>query len=210
MSKEKAASWVYAESSVHESELVARSRAAAQELGISTLSPASCALLASLAALPHVRTIAEVGTGAGTTAITMLEASPKASVTTIDVDAEAQSRARAAFESMGIGSSRYRLINGRSADLLPRLAGSAYDLVLIDGDLLEAAGDVEEALRILRPGGMLVLAHALYEDRVANPVCRDEVTVAMRNLGTELLASEQSHASLLPLGDGIIFATKAS
>lgn len=81
-------------------------------------------------------------------------------LTSIDTDAEAQSYARENFTMAGVRSGRFRLINGRSADMLPRLASASYDLVLVDADPAEAAGDVYEALRMLRPGGTLVVAHA--------------------------------------------------
>lgn len=208
MGQNKAASWAYAEEQSNEPELIAQARAEAEELGIVSLSPATGRFLALLASLPHIHSIAEVGTGTGVSALYMLGASPQATITTIDIEAEAQNYARRHFSQLGLRTSRYRLINGRSADLLPRLADAAYDLVLIDGDPLEAAGDTQEAVRMLRPGGILLVAHALNGDRVANPARRDEATVSLRNLGLEILESEALHSSLIPLGDGLLVAVK--
>ena len=206
---EKAASWLYAEEAVLESDTAAKqAREQAAELGIEALSVASCAFLRAIASLPSVKTIAEVGTGTGVSGLGLLAGATGSTLTSIDIEPVAQAAAREAFAAAGLRAGRYRLINGRSADILPRLAAESYDLVLIDGDPLEAAGDVEEALRMLRPGGILLLAHALYKDLVADPVRRDAITAALRDLGHELLADERVRASLLPLSDGIIMAVK--
>jgi len=132
---------------------------------------------------------------------------PGLSLTSIDVESEAQHCAREFFAAAGVRSGRIRLINGRSVDLLPRLAANSYDFVLLDGDPLETPGDAQEALRILRPGGLLVLARALMAGRVADPARREEDVVAIRNLGRELLASPDVEASMVPLGEGLVVAT---
>lgn len=204
----KAASWLYAEEAVLDSDAARIAREQAAELGVTPLSAAACAFLTALAALPHVHAIAEVGTGTGVSGLALLAGSADSSLTTIDIEQVGQNAARDAFAAAGIRSARYRIINGRSADLLPRLAANAYDLVLLDGDPLETAGDAEEALRMLRPGGMLIIAHALYHDLVADPVRRDALTTAMRDLGHELLNDERVRASLIPLSDGILLAVK--
>ncbi|MGV9182360.1 O-methyltransferase [Arcanobacterium canis] len=202
----KTASWAYAEENAYQSEIVKRARGVSEELGIEPISPATGALLRTLAS--HTKTIAEIGTGAGVSGLFLLEASSHSKLTTIDTDTEAQSRAREFFAAARFASPRYRVINGRSADLLPRLADRSYDMVVVDGEPLEAEGDVNEAIRMLRPGGFLVVARALYADRVADPARRDERTVALRNLGADLLESEELITSLVPVGDGLIIAVK--
>lgn len=204
---DKAQSWTYAEHIVEESDLVLHARQQASDLGLTALSAATGHFLTALAAM-GVKTIAEIGTGTGVSALYLLAASTDSVLTSIDTDAEAQAYARENFSAARIRPGRYRLINGRSADMLPRLASRSYDLVLVDGDPLEAAGDVSEALRMLRPGGTLVLAHALHDDRVADPARRDEATVALRNLGRELIEAEDLVSSLNPLGDGVLVSVK--
>ncbi|MFY9262072.1 MAG: methyltransferase [Actinomycetaceae bacterium] len=208
MSVEKAQSWLYAEEYCLEPARMAQAREQASELGIEPVSVATGNFLATLAAMPCVKNIAEIGTGTGVSGLYLLSSADDTVLTTIDLESEAQTHARDHFAATGIRSGRYRVIHGRSADILPRLAASSYDLVFVDGDPLEAAGDVVEAIRILRSGGVLVLAHALYNDRVADPARRDDITVALRNLGKDLAGHEELRASLIPLGDGLIVAVK--
>lgn len=208
MAVDKAQSWTYAEQIVTENQLAHEARTQAAELGIDSLSPATGHFLTALASMDGVKHIAEVGTGTGVSGLYLLAASKDSVLTSIDIDSEAQNHARNNFAAARVRSGRYRLINGRSADMLPRLSNSSYDLVLIDADPAEAAGDVSEALRMLRRGGTLVLAHALNGDRVADPARRDESTVALRNLGRELIEAEDLASSLIPLGDGVLVSVK--
>ena len=61
--------------------------------------------------------------------------------------------------------------------MLPRLTDGHYDLVFCDGDKREYADYLTEALRLLRPGGVVAFDNALWHDRVADPAQRDEETV---------------------------------
>ncbi|MDO5724032.1 MAG: O-methyltransferase [Flaviflexus sp.] len=208
MSSDKTLSWAYAEEISEEDDpLLARARQAAEELGIRTVSPATGSLLRLLVATSGARTCVEVGTGSGLSGLYLLGASESCALTTIDVEAEAQRTAREIFGLAGIRPSRTRLIRGRSADILPRLAGNSYDLVLLDGDPGEVEGDAEEAMRILRPGGLLLVARAILGGRVADPARREPDTVSMRELIRELVDSP-ALTSLVPIGAGLLLVRK--
>lgn len=202
--------WSYVEEAHCEDPISQEMRHRAREYGIRPLSVASCSLLTLLVSISRAQTIVEVGTGTGVSGLALLRGNPGLSLTTIDIETEAQALAREAFGKAGFRAGLTRLINGRSADILPRLASSAYDVALIDSDPLEAQGDVEEAARVLRPGGLLVLAGALQGTAVADPTCRDERVAAMRQLVKNLMEDTRFSASLLPVGDGLLLARLAS
>lgn len=204
MSVDFTQSWAYSEDVCQEDAITIATRQMAREFGIVSISPATGFFLQAIASGSHIRSVVEIGTGTGVSGLYLLGASSSLSLTTIDVESEAQHVAREAFGRAGVRPGRTRLINGRSADILPRLASGSYDMVLIDGDPMEAAGDAQEALRILKPGGMLVLARALCGGRVADPARREEDVVAIRTLGKELIDAPELHTSLVPIGDGII------
>lgn len=205
----KAQSWAYAEEFALESEPALQARAHANEHGVRAVSPATGAVLRSLAAAVAQHAVVEIGTGAGVSGSWILQGmATEAVLTTIDVEVELQRLAREAFAAAGVASTRTRTIAGRALDVLPRLADHAYDLVLVDGDPAEAAEGAEHAVRLLRPGGVLVIPDALWFDRVADPARRDEATVAMRELGRGLREDERLHTALVPTGDGVLVATK--
>lgn len=207
MSGDKTLSWAFAEEQTVEDELLAGARATADDLGLVATSAATGALLRLLVSASRAQTAVEIGTGAGISGLYLLKGNDQLTLTTIDVESEAQSTARELYARAGIRASRTRLIKGRSADILPRLADRSYDLVLVDGAPEEAPGDVQEALRILRPGGLLVVSRALLDGRVADPARREPDTVAMRGLVREIL-EKGNNPALVPIGAGLIATQK--
>src|SRR5699024_8785815 len=127
-------------------------------------------------------------------------------LTTIDIEVEHQRAAKEAFAAAGVRSTRTRCISGRGLDVLPKLADSAYDMVFLDAAPDEAGDYADQAIRMLRPGGILAVAEALWHDRVADPARRDETTVAMREVGRTLREREDVAANLLPVGGGLLVA----
>ena len=129
-------------------------------------------------------------------------------LTTIDSEPDHQLAAKDAFAAAGVPHQRTRVISGRAQDVLARMTDGAYDLAFIDGDKGEYAEYVTAAVRLLRPGGVLVLDNMLWHDRVADPAVRDEVTRGLRDLGKQLRESPDLVCTLQPVGDGLLVAVK--
>ena len=129
-------------------------------------------------------------------------------LTSIDVEAENQRAAKTAFQEAGIPPTRIRLINGRGLDVLPRLTDGAYDLVHIDAVKEEYPQYLTEALRLLRPGGVVAIDNALWHDKVSDPTQRDADTVAIREVGRLVREDENLLPVMVPLSDGVLAAVK--
>ena len=167
------------------------------------------AALRVLAAAISARSVVEVGTGAGVSGLYLLEGMAEDGVlTTIDIEAEHQRAAKDAFAEAGIRPQRARLITGRALDVLPRLTDGAYDLVLVDADKTDVDAYLEQALRLLRSGGVLAVDNALWKGKVADPAQRDESTTAIREMGKHVKANDALVPALLPVGDGLLVAVK--
>jgi predicted O-methyltransferase YrrM len=133
---------------------------------------------------------------------------PDGVLTTVDTEAEHQRLAKQTFTDAGIASQRARLINGAALDVLPRLTDGHYDLVFCDGDKKEYGDYLVEALRLLKPGGIVAFDNALWHNRVADPAQRDPDTVAIRELGRTVREHDSLLPLLLPMGDGLLAAKK--
>jgi predicted O-methyltransferase YrrM len=206
----KPASWTYAEQFVAEDEVLASARDRAAEVGVSPVGNGVGSALRFLAAVLGARAVVEVGTGTGVSGLWLLRGMlPDGVLTTVDTEAEHQRLAKQAFTEAGIASQRARLINGAALEVLPRLTDGHYDLVFCDGDKVEYADYLAEALRLLRPGGVVAFDNALWHDRVADPAQRDPETVAVRELGRAVADREDLVPVLLPVGDGLLAARKA-
>lgn len=209
ISTDKTQSWVYSEEYLPEDDVLLRARERASQLGCVPVQPGSGAVLSVLAASAQARAVVEIGTGTGVGSLYLLRGMPADGVlTTIDVEVEHQRAAKEAFAEAGLRPTRTRVISGRALDVLPRLTDGAYDLVFIDADKESSAAYVEQALRLLRPGGVLALDNALWHDRVPDPARRDEVTTLIREVGRALRADDRVLPALLPTGDGLLLGVR--
>ena len=209
MSAQKPASWAYSEEFVQETEVIEKARVRSEELGCVPVMPSVGAVLRLLAAAVSAKSVVEVGTGAGVSGLWLMSGMPHDGIlTTIDIQADHQRAAKQAYAAAGIASQRTRVITGRALDVLPRLTDAAYDMVVIDADKAEYPQYVEEALRLLRSGGVLALDNMLWHDKVADPATRDETTATLRDLGKALREDESLIPALLPVGDGVFAAVK--
>jgi predicted O-methyltransferase YrrM len=199
----------YAESFPVESEAMTSARERGSELGCTPIGPAGGATLRVLAVATQARSVIEVGTGAGVSGLYLLEGmSGDGQLVSIDVESEHQRAAREAFGEAGIAPNRYRLINGSAADVLPRMRENAYDLVFVDADKSTYFVYFEQAIRMLRPGGVVAFDNALWHDRVADPSQRDHDTVTLRDLAKTVRDDERLVSVLLAAGDGLLVAAK--
>ena len=205
----KPASWTYAESFVAEDEILAAARSRAEEVGVAPVGPGVGAALRFLASVLDARAVVEIGTGTGVSGLWLLRGMRSDGVlTTVDIEAEHQRLAKETFTEAGIPANRARTIAGAGLDVLPRLTDGHYDLVFCDGDKREYSSYLDEALRLLRPGGIVAFDNALWHDRVADPAQRDEETVTIRDLGRTIAENEALVPVLLPVGDGLLVAKK--
>ncbi len=205
----KPASWSYAEAYVAEDDVLAAARSRAEEVGVAPIGPGGGAALRFLASVLDARAVVEIGTGTGVSGLWLLRGMRADGVlTTVDIEAEHQRLARQSFTEAGIPSQRARTISGAALDVLPRLTDGHYDLVFCDGDKTEYSAYLREALRLLRPGGVVAFDNALWHDRVADPAQRDEETVAIRELGRQVAEHDDLVSVLLPVGDGLLVAKK--
>lgn len=199
----------HAEGSISEDALLAAARERAVEIGAGPVTPAVGALLSLLAKLSGGKAVAEVGTGAGVSGLWLLSGmSDDGVLTTIDVEPEYVRLAKQAFSEAGIGPSRTRLISGRAQEVLTRLADESYDLVFIDADPIDQPDYVVEGVRLLRPGGVIVVHRAALGGRAGDPAARDAEVTAVREAARLIAEDERLTPALVPLGDGLLAAVR--
>lgn len=190
---------------------VAGARARARELGLETTGPLAAAALRLLAAVVGARAAVELGTGTGSSALWLLGGmQPDGVLTTVDNEAEHHRLARAAFSDAGIAAARTRLITGQALEVVPRLAEGGYDLVHVDLPLPTALDLLPQALRVLRPGGVLAVSGVLAGGRVGAASARDPEAIAARALLGTVRADATLVPVLLPLGEGLLALTRTS
>ncbi|WP_162297469.1 O-methyltransferase [Mycobacteroides abscessus] len=199
----------HAEGAISEDDIVAAARERAVDLGAGPVTPAVGALLSVFARLSGGKAVVEVGTGAGVSGLWLLSGMREDGVlTTIDVEPEHQRSAKQAFSEASIAPSRTRLIGGRAQEVLPRLADESYDLLVIDAAPADQPDFLAGGIRLLRPGGAVVIHGASAGGRAGDPSANDPDVVGVREAARIIADNGRFTAVLIPLGDGLLAATR--
>ena len=176
------------------------------------IAPDQGQLMALLARLAGARRCLEIGTFTGYSALAVaLALPPEGRIIACDVNPATTAVARRYWAAAGVAD-KIELRLGPALATLDALLGDgqegAFDFVFIDADKENYDGYYERALRLLRPGGLIVIDNVLWGGWVADLRRRDPDTAALRALNQKLHADERIDLSLLPLADGITLARK--
>ena len=183
--------------------LVLARRNAAEVGGAAPVSPLTGGVLRFTAAAIGARSVVEIGTGCGASGIWLLRGMrPGAVLTSVDVEPEQ------GIVAAGLPSSRYRLIGGLASEVLPRLADAAYDMVFCDADRDEFGGYLTAALRLLRPGGIVIFNAVLPGSTAGERMPTDAEAAAAAELREQVRSDERLVPVLLPVGNGLLAAVR--
>jgi predicted O-methyltransferase YrrM len=179
----------------------ARGRAAAG--GMPPVSADSGAFLRLAARWVGAQAAVEIGSGAGYSGVWIARGlAPKGILTTIELDPEHQRLAKETYEEAGF-SSQVRSILGRALDVLPRLTDRGYDLAFLDAVKVEYPEYLEHALRLVRPGGVILADNVLWSGRVADPKVTDPATQGLRAYARLIADDDRLDSVILTIGDGL-------
>ncbi|SMX75769.1 Predicted O-methyltransferase YrrM [Brevibacterium iodinum ATCC 49514] len=189
--------------------LLDAARTHSHEFGIAPVSQTTARTLTLLARLLTPVAAVEVGTGVGTSTLSLLRGMPTAGIlTSIDTNSTTQSAARDLVDMAGIRPGRLRLMSGRAEEVLNRLAPSAYDMVFIDVEPGNLERMIQPSLRLLDAQGLLVIHKTLLKGAVADPVDRSPRTQAARSMLNRIAEQEHLERVLLPIGEGLLLLQK--
>jgi predicted O-methyltransferase YrrM len=170
------------------------------------IGPDQGAFMAMLVRLTGARRILEIGTFTGYSSTAMaLALPPDGRITCCDVSREWTDVAREAWADAGVAD-RVDLRIAPALETLASLDDASYDLAFIDADKPSYDGYYEGCLRVVRPGGLILIDNTLWSGRVADPAEEDEDTSAIRALNAKIAADERVDHVVLAIGDGVTMA----
>ena len=158
------------------------------------------------------KSILEVGTAVGFSALLMSEYAPKdCKITTIEKYEKRIPVARENFRKYG-KDGQIELLEGDAADILKELQGP-YDLIFMDAAKGQYLAFLPEVLRLMAPGGLLLSDNVLQdgdviESRFALERRKRTTHARMREYLYELKHLPGYETVILPVGDGITLTTK--
>ncbi len=176
------------------------------------ISPEQGQFMAFLVELIGARRIIEVGTFTGYSALSMALALPAdGQLVACDVSEEWTAVARRYWAEAGV-SDRISLRLGPARETLDALLSqdkeASFDLGFIDADKTSYDDYYERLLRLLRPGGLILIDNVFRGGGVADPGVTDAGTQAIRDLNAKLRADERVSLAFSPIGDGLTLARR--
>ena len=169
-------------------------------------------LLKLLLAMKKPKTILEVGTAIGFSALLMSEYGPRdCHITTIEKYEVRIPIARENFKKAG-KEKEITLIEGDATQILKELTGP-YDMIFMDAAKGQYIHFLPDILRLLPTGGILISDNVLQDGDVLQSryaVTRRDRTIhsRMREYLYELKNHPQLMTSIIPLGDGVSLSVK--
>jgi predicted O-methyltransferase YrrM len=162
----------------------ARESAAAADMPAIEVSAQHGRLLSLLARMTNAKRVLEIGTLAGYSTINLARGvGPDGRVVTLEFEPRHAAVARKNFERAGVAD-RIEVIVGAALDTLPRLAerGEMFDMFFIDADKENNVAYVEWAIKLGRPGSVIVVDNIARMGRVLDPAPDDHQARAVRDM----------------------------
>lgn len=170
------------------------------------------ALLKTLVRIRQPKTILEVGTAVGYSALIMSEHMPEnCSITTIEKYGKRIPQAKEHFKKAGMDK-RITLLEGDALEILEKLEGE-YDFIFMDAAKAQYIHFLPYVMRLMPVGGVLVSDNVLQDGDIIESrfaVVRRNRTIyaRMREYLYALTHSDELQTSVVPIGDGVTISTR--
>ncbi len=153
------------------------------------------------------KTILEIGTAVGFSALFMQSVLPGATITTIE---KVEMRLKEARKNLA--GSKIELLEGDALDVLAGLKGS-YDMIFLDAAKGQYGNFLPDCKRLLKKGGIMLTDNVLLEGSIAESrfgVERRDRTIheRMRSFLREITHTEGYTTVIVPVGDGAALTYK--
>jgi predicted O-methyltransferase YrrM len=189
-----------------------RCREETQRMGgvsVMQIAPEQGAFLALMAKLVGATRCLEVGTFTGYSALSVALALPKGGrIVALDVSKEFTDKARGYWREAGV-EAQIDLRLGPGVETLDKMIAARegpFEFAFIDADKPNYDNYYERALKLMRPGGLILFDNMLWSGAVADPAVTDPDTSALRALNAKIHADERVDMALATIGDGVMMA----
>ncbi|MEV7422098.1 MULTISPECIES: class I SAM-dependent methyltransferase [unclassified Streptomyces] len=163
--------------------------------------------LAFLVAATGAANVLEIGTFTGYSTLCMARAlPPDGRLVTCDVTDRWPEIGADYWRRAGV-SERIEVRVGPAAETLEKMiadgCSGSFGLVFIDADKSNYPRYYELALRLVRPGGLVVVDNTLFFGRVIDPLADDADTAGVREVNAVIRDDQRVDICMLPMADGI-------
>lgn len=165
-------------------------------------------LLAALTAASGGRSVLEIGTFVGISAAWMERGlHPEGHIDTLEFDEEVARDTTAWVASVGLRD-RVKVHVGPALETLGRLSDASYDICWIDADKTGYPDYLEHAIRLVRPGGMILADNVFGGGDVADLSNEEPRVQALRAYTASATARPELLTTVIPIADGIALSVR--
>jgi predicted O-methyltransferase YrrM len=176
------------------------------------VSPEQGALLGMMVELMDAKKVVEIGTYTGYSSISMALAMREGGVLyACDKSEESMEVARRYWKLAGVEKKIVEKIGDAKVSVLELLkehGENSFDFGFIDADKRAYREYYETLLKLVRPGGLIIVDNVLWYGKVADPEVQDKQTVAIRDFNDFITSDERVTYTMVPVGDGLSFCRK--
>ena len=171
------------------------------------ISPEQGQFFALLTKLLNVKSYLEVGTFTGYSALAIAQAmAPDGRITCCDISEEFTTIARSHWDAAGVGDKIELLLGPAEASLANLIdQGRRYDLCFIDADKPGYPTYYEQALQLVRPGGLILVDNVFWHGAITDVDENDQSLTTLRNLNAQIKSDPRVEIAIVPIGDGVTF-----
>lgn len=188
-----------------EDAFLAQLRRDAEAAGIPPIhiAPEQANFLQVLLRAARARDVIEVGTLAGYSAIAMARALPnEGTLRTIEADPQHAQFARNAIARSDVAA-HIEVFEGRGMDVLPRFEDASADAAFLDADKASYGAYLNESVRIVRPGGLILVDNAFAFGQLFDASPTDPEAAAVQAFNETMAADKRVTSVIVPMGDGV-------
>ena len=198
---------------VHENAFLRRLEEYAEKNSIPIAEPETARFLSVMTKIMRPLRILEIGCEIGYSAIVMSEGLETGGrITTLEYNPEMAAEARRNIDEADL-TGVIEVVEADAKEYLSYIdEDGAFDLIFLDGPKAHYIYMLDDCVRLLRKGGIMIADNVLYKGMTAddNHVIRRKITIVkrLRRYVDALMAHKELQTSLLPLGDGVTLSVK--
>lgn len=199
-----------AERTTREDAFLADLKRAATEEGIPSIwiAPEQASFMQILLRAVRSRSVVEVGTLAGYSAIAMARALPAdGMVRTIEIEPKHADFARRWVARSDVAG-KVEVNLGSGHDVLTTFESGSADAAFLDADKKSYPAYLDQATRILRPGGLVMVDNAFAFGELFSETPRDGEVQAVRSFNDHMAERNDFTSVIVPIGDGLWVGVK--
>ena len=165
--------------------------------------PSQCYFLHLIIKISNIKTVLEIGTFTGLSALSISLALPAdGKLIALDKNEETNKVANSFFKKAN-QDHKIKTIIKPALESLVELKKNKFDMVFIDADKMNYKEYYERSLKLINKNGLIIIDNVLWHGEVADEENLDKYTVNIREFNKHVSKDKRVEQIIIPLGDGM-------